>query len=88
MRARDAQPKGDSYDVAGDGTRRGGWEKLMYAMLYSDCPKELARRHTSAFSHKHKLRRAIEMLEARRTGSKQNHLEEFSRISCIRQKYI
>lgn len=66
VRAREAQPEGDIYDVAGDGTGRDGWKKLMNAMLFSDGPlrnwPEGTRQHFPAGT---KLRTAIEMLEAR-----------------------
>ncbi len=38
VRAGEAQPEDDIYDVAGDGTGRDGWKKLMNAMLFSDRP--------------------------------------------------
>ncbi|MET4361269.1 hypothetical protein ABIB06_001845 [Bradyrhizobium sp. LB8.2] len=64
VRAREAQPESDIYDVAGDGTGRDGWKKLMNAMVFSDGPlrnwPEDTRQH---FPTGTKLRDAIEMLE-------------------------
>lgn len=63
VRAGKSQPDGDIYDVAGDGTGREGWKKLMNAMLFSEgtlrgWPEE-TRQH---FPQGMKLRNAIEML--------------------------
>lgn len=63
-RAQAAQPEGDIYDVAGDGTGRDGWKMLLNAMLFADgrlgnWPKG-ARAH---FPEGTKLRDAVEMLK-------------------------
>ncbi|WP_247515650.1 hypothetical protein [Bradyrhizobium sp. 190] len=66
VRAGADQPEGDIYDVAGDGTGRDGWKKLMNAMLFSDgrlknWPED-TRQHFPAGT---KVREAIEMLAAK-----------------------
>ncbi|WP_354085315.1 hypothetical protein [Bradyrhizobium sp. S3.3.6] len=71
VRSGETQPEGDIYDVAGDGTSRDGWKKLMNAMLFSDGPlrnwPEDTRQH---FPTGTKLRTAIEMLAARHAAIK------------------
>ena len=66
MRAGVEQPESDIYDVAGDGTGRDGWKKLMNAMLFSEGPlknwPEDTRDHFPAGT---KLREAVEMLAAK-----------------------
>lgn len=66
VRAGEAQPESDIYDVAGDSTGRDGWKKLMNAMLFSDGPPrnwpEETRHH---FPSGTKLRTAVEMLETK-----------------------
>ncbi|WP_225144132.1 hypothetical protein [Bradyrhizobium sp. BRP20] len=65
VRAREAQPQGDIYNVAGDGTGRDGWKKLMNALLFTNGQlrnwPEDTRQHFPAGT---KLREAIELLEA------------------------
>ncbi|MCA1544163.1 hypothetical protein I6F18_29925 [Bradyrhizobium sp. NBAIM32] len=66
VRADKPQPKGDIYDVAGDGSGRDGWKTLMNAMLFSDgllrnWPEGTLQHFPSGF----KLRTATEMLAAR-----------------------
>ena len=64
VRAGEKQPEGDIYDVAGDGTGRDGWKKLMNAMLFSVGPlknwPDETRHH---FPEGMKLRTAIDMLK-------------------------
>ena len=71
VRAGEAQPEGDIYNVAGDGTGRDGWKKLMNAMLFTDGPlrnwPEDTRQHFPAVT---KLRSAIEMLETKHASIK------------------
>lgn len=63
VRAGEEQPGGDIYDVAGDGTGRDGWKKLMNAMLFTEGPlknwPEDTRQH---FPDGTKIRAAVEML--------------------------
>lgn len=63
VRAGENQPEGDIYDVVGDGTGRGGWKKLMNAMLFSEGPLKNwpadTREHFPEGMH---LRTAIDML--------------------------
>ncbi|XIA63351.1 hypothetical protein ACFIOY_29870 [Bradyrhizobium sp. TZ2] len=66
VRAGADQPGGDIYDVAGDGTERDGWKKLMNAMLFSNGPLK----NWPEDTHQHfpdgtKLRDAIEILAAK-----------------------
>lgn len=66
VRAGEEQPDGDIYDVAGDGTGRDGWKKLMNAMLFSQGPlknwPEDTRQH---FPDGTKIRKTVEMLAAK-----------------------
>ncbi len=65
VRAGEAQPESDIYDVAGDGTGRDGWKKLMNAMLFSGRPLKSWPEDTRQHFPGTKLRTAIEMLEMR-----------------------
>lgn len=38
VRAQAAQPEDDLYDISGDGTCRGGWKKLINALLFASRP--------------------------------------------------
>jgi len=65
VRAGKPQPEGDIYDVAGDGSGRDGWKKLMNAMLFSDgslrnWPEDTLQHFPSGM----KLREAVQMLAA------------------------
>ncbi|MGY2902161.1 hypothetical protein [Bradyrhizobium sp. URHC0002] len=66
VRAGEEQPEGDIYNVAGDGTGRDGWKKLMNAMLFSEGPlknwPEDTRQH---FPDGTTIRKAVEMLAAK-----------------------
>lgn len=66
VRAGAEQPDGDIYDVAGDGTGRDGWKKLLNAMLFSQGPlknwPEDTRQH---FADGAKIRATVEMLAAK-----------------------
>lgn len=65
VRADKPQPEGDIYDVAGDGSGRDGWKKIMNAMLFSDGPLRNWPEDTlQHFPPGMKLRDAIEMLSA------------------------
>lgn len=65
VRAGKPQPEGDIYDVAGDGSGRDGWKKLMNAMLFSDGPlRNWPEETLQHFSSGMKLREAIQMLAA------------------------
>ena len=66
VRADKPQPKGDIYDVAGDGSGRDGWKTLMNAMLFSDGPlRNWPKGTLQHFPSGFKLRTATEMLAAR-----------------------
>jgi hypothetical protein len=66
VRAGKPQPEGDIYDVAGDGSGRDGWKKLMNAMLFSDGPLRNWPEDTlQHFPSGMNLRKAVEMLAAR-----------------------
>lgn len=65
VRAGQPQPEGDIYDVAGDGSSRDGWKKLMNAMLFADGPlRNWPEGTLQHFPSGTKLREAIEMLAA------------------------
>jgi hypothetical protein len=38
VRACEAQPKGDLYDITGDGSYRDGWKQLINALLFAERP--------------------------------------------------
>ena len=38
VRAREAQPRADLYDITGDGTCREGWKQLINALLFAERP--------------------------------------------------
>jgi hypothetical protein len=38
VRAREAQPDGDLYDINGDGSCRDGWKQLINALLFAERP--------------------------------------------------
>lgn len=65
VRAGKPQPEGDIYNVAGDGSGRDGWKRLMNAMLFADGPllnwPDGTLQH---FPSGTKLRDAIKMLAA------------------------
>lgn len=66
VRAGQPQPEGDIYDVAGDGSGRDGWKRLMNAMLFADGPlRNWPEGTLQHFSSGTKLRDAIEMLATR-----------------------
>jgi hypothetical protein len=66
VRAGKPQPEGDIYNVAGDGSGRDGWKKLMNAVLFSDGPlRNWPDGTLQHFPSGTKLRDAIEMLATR-----------------------
>ncbi|SCB25884.1 hypothetical protein GA0061099_1003659 [Bradyrhizobium yuanmingense] len=66
VRAGQPQPEGDIYNVAGDGSGRDGWKRLMNAMLFSDGPlRNWPEGTLQHFPPGTKLRDAIEMLATR-----------------------
>lgn len=65
VRASQPQPEGDIYNVAGDGSGRDGWKRLMNAMLFADGPlRNWPEGTLQHFPSGTKLRDAIEMLAA------------------------
>lgn len=63
VRAGRPQPEGDIYNVAGDGSGRDGWKRLMNAMLFADGPlRNWPEGTLQHFPSGTKLREAIEML--------------------------
>lgn len=63
VRAGQSQPEGDIYNVAGDGSGRDGWKRLMNAMLFADGPlRNWPEGTLQHFPSGTKLRDAIEML--------------------------
>ncbi|MHC2531857.1 hypothetical protein [Bradyrhizobium diazoefficiens] len=65
VRAGKPQPEGDIYNVAGDGSGRDGWKKLMNAVLFSDGPlRNWPDGTLQHFPPGTKLRDVIEMLAA------------------------
>jgi len=63
VRAGQPQPEGDIYNVAGDGSGRDGWKRLMNAMLFADGPlRNWPEGTLQHFPSGTKLRDAIEML--------------------------
>lgn len=66
VRARKPQPEGDIYNVAGDGSGRDGWKRLMNAMLFADGPlRNWPEGTLQHFPSGTKLRDAIKMLAER-----------------------
>jgi hypothetical protein len=66
VRAGKPQLEGDIYHVAGDGSGRDGWKKLMNAMLFADGPlRNWPEGTLQHFPSGTKLRDAIKMLAAR-----------------------
>ncbi|MCK1475012.1 hypothetical protein IVB27_09420 [Bradyrhizobium sp. 197] len=66
VRAGQPQPEGDIYNVAGDGSGRDGWKRLMNAMLFADGPlRNWPEGTLQHFPSGMKLRDAIEMLATR-----------------------
>lgn len=65
VRAGQPQPDGDIYNVAGDGSGRDGWKRLMNAMLFADGPlRNWPEGTLQHFPSGTKLREALEMLTA------------------------
>lgn len=65
VRAGQPQPEGDIYNVAGDGSGRDGWKRLMNAMLFADGPlRNWPEGTLQHFPSGTKLRNTIEMLAA------------------------
>ncbi|MFK4652617.1 hypothetical protein ABIF97_002551 [Bradyrhizobium japonicum] len=66
VRAGQPQPDGDIYNVAGDGSGRDGWKRLMNAMLFADGRlRNWPEGTLQHFPSGTKLRDAIEMLATR-----------------------
>lgn len=63
VRARAPQPKGDLYDVIGDGSGRDGWKLLLNALLFTKRPLHHWPRGCSDYFPGMKLKRAIEHLK-------------------------
>lgn len=61
-----AQPEGDIYDIARDGSARGGWKKLLNALLFADKPlKRWPRVTRELFSGGTRLPNAIRAIKDR-----------------------